>query len=82
MFYSMLFGNLPFNGETENEQIERIINAPVKFPPKVPVTLDAKELIRNMLNKDPQKRVPLLEVMASPYFIKDEEELEEQVNKL
>lgn len=78
----MLFGTLPFMGETENEQIERIINAPLKFPPKIPVTLDAKEIIRNMLNKDPSKRTNLLEVMSSPYFIKDEDELEEQVSKL
>ena len=35
-----------------------------------------------MLNKDPTKRIPLLEVMSSPYIIRDEDELEDQVNKL
>lgn len=35
-----------------------------------------------MLNKDPAKRITLLEVMASPYFIKDDDDLEDQVNKL
>ena len=58
------------------------MNAALKFPPKVPVTLEAKELIRSMLNKDPTKRIPLLEVMSSPYIIRDEDELEDQVNKL
>ena len=53
------------------------MNAALKFPPKIPVTLDSKELIRNMLNKDPSKRWTLLEVMSSPYFIKDEDELED-----
>ena len=35
-----------------------------------------------MLNKDPTKRTTLLEVMSSPYFLKDEDELSEQVKKL
>ena len=35
-----------------------------------------------MLNKDPAKRINLLEVLSSPYFIKDEDELEDQVAKL
>ena len=77
MFYSMLYGTLPFNGDTEEDTIEKIINAPLRFPPKVPVTAEAKELIKAMLNKDPAKRTTLLEVMSSPYFIKDEDELTE-----
>lgn len=77
MFYSMLFGTLPFNGDTEEETIDKIVNAPLKFQAKVPITNEAKELIKNMLNKDPNKRVTLLEVMSSPYFIRDDDEIED-----
>ena len=31
MFYTMLFGTLPFNGDTEEETIDKIVNAPLKF---------------------------------------------------
>jgi hypothetical protein len=31
MFYGMLYGTLPFFGETEEEIIEKIVNAPLKF---------------------------------------------------
>ena len=78
----MLYGTLPFNGDTEEETIEKIINAPLRFPQKIPVTTEAKDLIKSMLNKDPTKRTTLLEVMSSPYFLKDEDELSEQVKKL
>lgn len=32
MFYAMLFGYLPFWGNTEEEFVDNIINAPLKFP--------------------------------------------------
>jgi hypothetical protein len=38
MFYAMLFGKLPFFSSDEDEVIELIINAPLKFPTDLPVT--------------------------------------------
>ena len=52
----MLFGHLPFFGDTEDEFMDKIINAPLKFPNNVPVTNECKDIIRGMLNKDPSKR--------------------------
>jgi MAP/microtubule affinity-regulating kinase len=49
MMYAMLYGHLPFWGDTEDEFIERIINAPLKFDADVPVTQECKEMIRGML---------------------------------
>lgn len=45
----MLYGHLPFWGETEDEFIEKIINAPLKFDADIPVTTECKELIKGML---------------------------------
>ena len=53
----MLYGNLPFWGDTEEEFIDKIITAPVKFAPEVPVSAECKELLKGMLHKSPDKRV-------------------------
>lgn len=45
----MLFGNLPFYGTTENEIIEKILNANIKFPTDIPASSLAKDIIKNML---------------------------------
>jgi hypothetical protein len=49
MFYAMLYGHLPFWGDSENEFIDKIINQPLKFDPEVIVTSDCKELLKGML---------------------------------
>jgi serine/threonine protein kinase len=56
IYYAMLFGHLPFWGDTEDEFIEKIINAPLKFPPNVAITAECKDLLKGMLQKDPEKR--------------------------
>lgn len=57
MFYAMLYGHLPFWGTTEEDFIEHIISAPLKFDVDIPVTNECKEILRGMLNKDPEKRM-------------------------
>lgn len=54
MFYALLYGHLPFWGDTEEDFIDKIINAPLKFPANVPVTGECKAMIRGMLQKDPE----------------------------
>jgi serine/threonine protein kinase len=82
MFYGMLYGTLPFFGDTEDEIIEKIINAPLKFPPKVPVSSEAKDILKNMMNKDPNKRATLLEIMSTNYVAMDDEEVDELIKKI
>ena len=76
MFYSMLFGTLPYFSEDEKEIVDKILHAPLKFPPKVPVTNEAKEIIKSMLNKDPTKRAALLDIMNTQYYVREDEEFE------
>lgn len=49
MLYAMLYGHLPFWGDTEDEFIEKIINAPLKFDAEVPVSQECKDMIKGML---------------------------------
>ena len=45
MWYSMLYGTLPFYSDNESELIEKIKKAQLKFDKKVPVTDECKEVI-------------------------------------
>lgn len=81
MFYAMLYGHLPFWGENEDEFIEKIITQPLRFDTDVPVTQECKDCIRGMLQKDPEKRYQLLEVMNLPYFMMDDEDIEAGLKK-
>ena len=38
MMYAMLYGHLPFWGDTEDEFIDKITHAPLKFDADIPVT--------------------------------------------
>ena len=51
MYYAMLFGNLPFWAETEDEFVNKIVNSPLKFPSEVAVSEECKEILRGMLHK-------------------------------
>jgi serine/threonine protein kinase len=82
MFYGMLYGTLPFFGDTEDEIIDKIINAPLKFIPKVPVSAEAKDIMKSMLNKDPSKRASILEIMSTNYVAMDDEEVDDMIKKL
>lgn len=56
-----------------------IKNHEVKFPSGVPVTDGAKNSIRRLLEKDPAKRIDLLDFVDIPYCLLEEEELEEVI---
>lgn len=51
MFYTMLYGKLPFYHENESKLKEAIIEKPLRFDPNVPVSEDAKKLMTGMLEK-------------------------------
>ena len=42
MFYTLIYGTLPFRGKTDKELREKIREAKVKFPRSVPITDEAK----------------------------------------
>jgi len=68
MFYAMLYGTLPFYNRNEDKLIDAIVNNPLKFDPKVPVSEEAKFIMTGMMAKDPLKRLKLVEIMQSKYY--------------
>lgn len=82
MFYAMIFGTLPFSAATEKELVKQIKNDPVRFPKTAPITPEGKEVIKSMLQKDPTKRVELIEFVTWPYNTMEDEEFEEKYEEV
>ena len=53
MFYAMLYGTLPFYSVDESQLKQKIRAAKVVFPNDVAITDMGKELLKQMLHKDP-----------------------------
>lgn len=63
MYYAMLYGKLPFYSQNDEEMINQITNAPLKFDEDIFVTDDCKDILRNMLEKNSEKRIKLLDLL-------------------
>ena len=79
MFYTMLYGKLPFYHAKESNLKDQIINGALKFDPKVPVSDEAKQLITGMLDKDPAKRFRLIAIMDMDYYKMEDAQIEKLV---
>lgn len=51
----------------------------MRFPPEVPVTEAAKEVMRKMMTKEPDERLGLLSFMDLEYYSIDDSEFNAQV---
>lgn len=70
IMYEMLIGYPPFCSETPQETYSKIIHwrSTLVFPPEVPISNDAKELIQSFCC-EPEKRIGgLLELKEHPFF--------------
>ena len=56
--------------------VKQIKSDQVKFPKNSPITPEGKEVIKAMLQKDPSKRIELIDFVTLPYNIMEEEEFE------
>ena len=76
MFYAMVFGELPFSSRNEKELIKQIKENPITFSKTIPFSDEGKAVMLSMLDKDPKKRVELLEFVSQPYALWEEEEFD------
>lgn len=60
--YSFIYGNVPFTDTNIIGLYSKIQNEPIQFPSKPEVSEDLKDLIKNMLHKDPSQRLNLSEI--------------------
>ncbi|CAK66762.1 unnamed protein product (macronuclear) [Paramecium tetraurelia] len=70
ILYSMLSGQLPFNADYLNDLIESIKLAKYEFPEEIfqEVSSEAKDLIQQLLQKDPGLRPHPDEALNHPWF--------------
>ena len=63
--YLLLTGFLPFDGESQREIVRQTIEDPVPFPADTweKLSVEAKSFVENLLNKDPDKRMEIKQVL-------------------
>ena len=68
--YIMLSGSPAFNGSTNNEIFNKIINEPLSFPSEKwdKISKNAKDFISKCMEKDPNKRIEASEGVEHPWF--------------
>jgi len=55
--FEMLYGKTPFKGGQQKETFHYILNKKLEFPDEPVVSKEAKDLIRQLLTPDPNKRI-------------------------
>lgn len=80
MFYSLLYGTLPFYSSDEDQTIKLIKTAPIKFAKDVAVTPQSRDIILQMLDRDPSKRLDLIDLMDMDFFKQDDDVYKEMVD--
>jgi serine/threonine protein kinase len=71
ILYEMLFGIPPFYTDNLNKMYEMIQKSPIKYPKRIQISEDAKDIINKLLEKDPNKRLGtggLKEIKEHPFF--------------
>jgi serine/threonine protein kinase len=72
LMYEFLIGTPPFLASQYGETYRRISKVDLKFPAEKPISKEAQELIRAMLQHDGAKRIPLSELAKHPFILKHE----------
>lgn len=70
--YELLHGMTPFKGNGNRATLCNVVEQPLRFPENPPVSNVARDLIRGLLVKDPQKRIAskrgATEIKQHPFF--------------
>lgn len=69
MFYTFLVGTPPFDTDTVKTTLNRVIKGDFDFPDTL--SPEAVDLIHQLLQKNPTKRIPLYDVMKHPFMLKE-----------
>eukprot|EP00540_Astrosyne_radiata_P017639 CAMPEP_0116831404 /NCGR_PEP_ID=MMETSP0418-20121206/5320_1 /TAXON_ID=1158023 /ORGANISM="Astrosyne radiata, Strain 13vi08-1A" /LENGTH=348 /DNA_ID=CAMNT_0004460655 /DNA_START=35 /DNA_END=1081 /DNA_ORIENTATION=+ len=69
LLFEFLVGNPPFESAGHNATYRRIARVDLNFPREVP--LDAQDLIRKLLQKDPRNRLDLKSIPSHPWVVRN-----------
>ena len=70
ILFAMLFGYLPFDDKDDNILFKKILDCEIDFPEEndIKVGKDAIDLIKKILNPEPDKRITIDEVEKHPFL--------------
>ncbi|CAD8207842.1 unnamed protein product [Paramecium octaurelia] len=71
ILYKMLFGNVPFNGKTQQDIINNIINKELQLPPNN-LSEEVVNLLNQMLEKNNELRLRITDVEFHPWVNTDQ----------
>jgi len=80
LIYVMLFGVMPFNGDTRHDVIKSITQKEVELPKGIVISDECEHLLQSLLAKNPDKRIQMLDIQMHPWFELDDSSLIEKVN--
>ena len=82
IFYVLLCGYPPFNGDTDVEIIQNVQKGKFCFPEEEwgIISSEAKDLIKKMLTYEPSKRISAKEVLLHPWFSHYEEKIKQDIS--
>ncbi|KAG8933816.1 hypothetical protein FRC02_011138 [Tulasnella sp. 418] len=75
ILYTLLVGTLPFDDDDEQLMKEKIVAGEYEDPDWL--SFEARDLIRNILQQDPAKRLTIPQILAHPWYTKSTTELED-----
>lgn len=68
LLFEMSFGWSPFYAETAVEEYERILKKEIKIPNKGGYSSELKDLVLQLLNRDPATRIKVAGIKDHPFF--------------
>jgi len=80
--YVMAFRKLPFNHTNTMKLFELIEKANVVYSKQRKISEQLKDLIQKMLEKKPEKRIKMKDLIAHPWINKDCSSLQEEIDQL
>ncbi|XP_010924538.1 serine/threonine-protein kinase RHS3-like [Elaeis guineensis] len=70
--YELMFGTTPFKGSGNRDTLANVVGRPLRFPEMPVVSSAARDLVRSLLVKDPEKRIAYrrgaTEIKQHPFF--------------
>lgn len=81
MLYVMIIGELPFDGETEEEIVDQILKKKLKFKNTKPISNELKDLLSKVLTKDADKRITMYELQNHPWMEMADDDLLDSIEK-
>jgi len=82
LMFEFLFGIPPFEAVEHDETYRKIGNVELTFPETVPISREAKDLVLKLLQKEPEKRLPLEKFITHPWIIQKAPHKLQRLNQL